>query len=253
MGYKITSLGSQLLPIRVAYLKNSPPPKTISQLRRFLGMLNFSGVSFPTQLAFKPVFTTSFPAPNLRVPTSPAANKPSSTPFILGHIRPHGPPGLDPRVPTAGRHTTRLGTTTEMPVEICRPHRQNTSDCLARPDITVSADRVQACIHIGRDSVRHRQPTSPARQCTNKSSHTTTTYSADYTLRSNCAFPGSLHYLNPLLRRVDVGTPTSQQPLYHTAYILPLSAQSASFTESSKGLHQSKRQKSVTHPGKRPF
>ena len=33
-------------------------------------------------------------------------------------------------------------------------------------------------------------------------SHTTTTsYSTDHTLRSHCSLPGSLHYLNPLLRR----------------------------------------------------
>ena len=41
LGYKISSLGSQPLPDRVKDLQASPPPKTIAQLRRFLGMLNF--------------------------------------------------------------------------------------------------------------------------------------------------------------------------------------------------------------------
>jgi hypothetical protein len=41
LGYKISSHGSQPLPDRVQDLQNSPPPETIAQLRRFLGMLNF--------------------------------------------------------------------------------------------------------------------------------------------------------------------------------------------------------------------
>jgi len=41
LGYKISSVGSQPLPDRVADLQACPPPKTVSQLRRFLGMLNF--------------------------------------------------------------------------------------------------------------------------------------------------------------------------------------------------------------------
>ena len=41
LGYKISSTGSQPLPERVADLQSYPPPKTVSQLRRFLGMLNF--------------------------------------------------------------------------------------------------------------------------------------------------------------------------------------------------------------------
>jgi hypothetical protein len=41
LGYKISSSGSQPLPERVADLQTCPPPKTITQLRRFLGMLNF--------------------------------------------------------------------------------------------------------------------------------------------------------------------------------------------------------------------
>ena len=41
LGYKISSMGSQPLPERVTDLQSCPPPKTVSQLRRFLGMLNF--------------------------------------------------------------------------------------------------------------------------------------------------------------------------------------------------------------------
>ena len=41
LGYKISSIGSQPLLECVADLQACPPPKTISQLRRFLGMLNF--------------------------------------------------------------------------------------------------------------------------------------------------------------------------------------------------------------------
>jgi len=41
LGYKISSMGSQPLPERIADLQACPPPKTVSQLRRFLGMLNF--------------------------------------------------------------------------------------------------------------------------------------------------------------------------------------------------------------------
>ena len=41
LGYKISPLGSQPLPERVADLQSFPPPKTVGQLRRFLGMLNF--------------------------------------------------------------------------------------------------------------------------------------------------------------------------------------------------------------------
>lgn len=41
LGYKISSAGSQPLPERIADLQSCPPPKTIGQLRRFLGMINF--------------------------------------------------------------------------------------------------------------------------------------------------------------------------------------------------------------------
>ena len=40
LGYRISSEGSQPLPDRVADLQTCPQPKTIRQLRRFLGMLN---------------------------------------------------------------------------------------------------------------------------------------------------------------------------------------------------------------------
>jgi cleavage and polyadenylation specificity factor subunit 1 len=41
LGYKISPTGSLPLPERVADLQACSPPKTVSQLRRFLGMLNF--------------------------------------------------------------------------------------------------------------------------------------------------------------------------------------------------------------------
>jgi cleavage and polyadenylation specificity factor subunit 1 len=41
LGYKVSAEGSQPLEQRVADLQDCPPPKTASQLRRFLGMLNF--------------------------------------------------------------------------------------------------------------------------------------------------------------------------------------------------------------------
>jgi hypothetical protein len=39
--YKISSLGSQPLPECIADLQAFTPPKTVGELRRFLGMLNF--------------------------------------------------------------------------------------------------------------------------------------------------------------------------------------------------------------------
>jgi hypothetical protein len=54
--------------------------------------------------------------------------------------------------------------------------------------------------------------------------------------------------------RGDVVTPTWQQPLCHTAHLLPLSAQyTAPCTEPSNGLHQSRRRLSVTCLSKRLF
>jgi cleavage and polyadenylation specificity factor subunit 1 len=41
LGYKVSAEGSLPLEERVAHLQDCPPAKTISQLRRFLGMLNF--------------------------------------------------------------------------------------------------------------------------------------------------------------------------------------------------------------------
>jgi hypothetical protein len=41
LGYQISSEGSTPFPERVASLQDCPPPTTASQLRRFLGMLNF--------------------------------------------------------------------------------------------------------------------------------------------------------------------------------------------------------------------
>jgi hypothetical protein len=39
--YKVSAEGSQPLEERVTHLQDCPPPKTASQLRRFLGMVNF--------------------------------------------------------------------------------------------------------------------------------------------------------------------------------------------------------------------
>ena len=41
LGYNISSMGSQALQERVTDFQGYPNPKTISQVRRFLGMLNF--------------------------------------------------------------------------------------------------------------------------------------------------------------------------------------------------------------------
>jgi cleavage and polyadenylation specificity factor subunit 1 len=41
LGYKVSAEGSRPLEERVAHLQNCSPPKTASQLRRFLGMLKF--------------------------------------------------------------------------------------------------------------------------------------------------------------------------------------------------------------------
>jgi len=41
LGYKISSMGSQSFPERVTDLQFCPPPNTVSQLRRILGLLNF--------------------------------------------------------------------------------------------------------------------------------------------------------------------------------------------------------------------
>jgi hypothetical protein len=41
LGYKVSTEGSQPLEERVTHLQDCHPPKTASQLRRFLGMLNF--------------------------------------------------------------------------------------------------------------------------------------------------------------------------------------------------------------------
>jgi cytoskeleton-associated protein 5 len=41
LGYKVSAEGSRPLEERVTHLQDCPPPKTASQLRRFLGMLNF--------------------------------------------------------------------------------------------------------------------------------------------------------------------------------------------------------------------
>jgi hypothetical protein len=41
LGYKVSAEGSRPLEDRIAHLQACPPPKTVKQLRQFLGMLNF--------------------------------------------------------------------------------------------------------------------------------------------------------------------------------------------------------------------
>jgi len=53
LGFKLSSMGSQPLPKRVAVLQACPPPKTVSQLRCFLGMLNFYRRFFPQAATFQ--------------------------------------------------------------------------------------------------------------------------------------------------------------------------------------------------------
>lgn len=62
-----------------------------------------------------------------------------------------------------------------------------------------------------------------------------------------------LNFLLKSAKRRSMGTPTWQQPLYHTAHLLPLSAQcTAPLTNPSNGLHQSKRRESVTCSAVKP-
>jgi len=56
-----------------------------------------------------------------------------------------------------------------------------------------------------------------------------------------------LNFLLKSAKRRSMATPAWQQPLYHTAHFLPLSAQyTAPFIDPSNGFHQSKRRESVT-------
>jgi hypothetical protein len=63
LGYRVSSEGSRPLEDRVAHVQDSPPPKTASQLRRFLGMLNFCRRFLPQAAATQAPLHTSFPAP----------------------------------------------------------------------------------------------------------------------------------------------------------------------------------------------
>ena len=61
LGYQISPLGSQPLAERVADLQAFPPPKTIQQLRRFLGMLNFHRRFIQTQPPLRSPYMMVFP------------------------------------------------------------------------------------------------------------------------------------------------------------------------------------------------
>jgi cleavage and polyadenylation specificity factor subunit 1 len=54
LGYRVSAEGSRPLEERVAHLQDSPLPKTASQLRRFLGMLNFYRRFLPQAAAARP-------------------------------------------------------------------------------------------------------------------------------------------------------------------------------------------------------
>jgi hypothetical protein len=65
-------MGSQLLPKRVADLQSCPPPKTVSQLRHFLGMLNFYRRFLPHAASSQARLHFGGQSPRLQQPTSPA-------------------------------------------------------------------------------------------------------------------------------------------------------------------------------------
>jgi hypothetical protein len=88
LGYKVSAEGSRPLEERVAYLQDSFPPKTASQLRRVLGMLYFIG-DFCSMLLLPPIVWT----PNLhRAFKKSKASLSSAT--LLAHPDPSAPLAL---------------------------------------------------------------------------------------------------------------------------------------------------------------
>jgi hypothetical protein len=66
LGYQISSKGSQPLPERVADLQSFYPPKTVGQLRRFLGMLNFYRRFLPRAASIQPSLQDVLSGPKVK-------------------------------------------------------------------------------------------------------------------------------------------------------------------------------------------
>jgi cleavage and polyadenylation specificity factor subunit 1 len=122
LGYKISLSGSQPLPERVADHQTCLPPKTISQLRRFLGMLNF----LPHTVS-KPLSMTLFPAPKSRVHIPPPGPTHSSQLFneckaslsraiLLAHPHPTAPLAL-----VTDASTTAMGAVLQRVQDVWQP------------------------------------------------------------------------------------------------------------------------------------
>ena len=139
----------------------------------------------------------------LRVPGEllvPAATNPSSTPRIPSHIHPQGPPGLDPCILVAGCRTPDPGATLQWPAQSNCPHGQDTYNCRARQAGQRISRQSKTSLHIGRDSTRYQQPTSPAPQQSSETCYHDNSASKDYSLRAHSTLPGSVQYLSSLLR-----------------------------------------------------
>jgi cleavage and polyadenylation specificity factor subunit 1 len=66
LGYKISSASSQPLPERVANLQSCPPPKTVGQLQRFLGMLNFYRRFVPNAASLQATLNDALSGPRVK-------------------------------------------------------------------------------------------------------------------------------------------------------------------------------------------
>jgi hypothetical protein len=69
LGYKMSAEGSQHLEERMTHHRDRYPPKTASQLRRFLGLLNFYRRFLPHEAVIQAPLHPFFPAPESRAPT----------------------------------------------------------------------------------------------------------------------------------------------------------------------------------------
>jgi len=132
----------------------------------------------------------------------PAATNPSSTPCITGHIYSQRSTRLNPRLLTAGLRTPCTGSTIQWPTQNNGPLEQNTHTIRARPSGHCINRSSQARLHTGRNPARHRQPTSPALQCFNKTCRNNNSTTQVYTFRARCTLPGLFHSQSSILRRV---------------------------------------------------
>jgi hypothetical protein len=66
LGYKVSTEGSRPLEERVTHLKDCPPPKTASQLRRYLGMLNFYRRFLPHAAANQAPLQSALSSPRVK-------------------------------------------------------------------------------------------------------------------------------------------------------------------------------------------